>query len=338
MILKSLAGILESQRRQFKNVADNDRALRKSQLENVANNESKRQSTFGDATCGPVIVDLLNPRSGEHKTVKVGFSWVLFFFAGVLGIPLFLRRLYVWGAVFLVLWILYIFAPQMLPDTAHSAGTYLFLCLVFFSLQIWIAVKGNEMTAKNLLENGWSFSSPNSQESRFAMTKWNLSHSRVPENRDIQNSPPAFEQSSAQVLIPNPKISDPSSAAPIQGAMTPVQSVVSSMSTVSKSSGMIESHQRFWETKFEIYLRVCKAAGNLAVLQSDSDAFAIAEKDLIATYSGEFQFIASPDVSAALGTFVDHLQARSPDHLRAFKSEAQKLALACRQDTGADCN
>jgi hypothetical protein len=173
---------------------------------------------------GPVNVDLVNQRSGEHKNVKVGFSWVLFFFSGILGIPLFLRRLHVWGAVFLVLWILYIFGPQILPDTAHSA----------------------------------------------------------------------------------------------------------------RSSATAESHQRFWETKFDIYLRVCKAAGILAVLRSDSDAYAIAEKDLISIYSGEFQFIASPEVSAALTAFVDHLQARSADHLGVLKSEAQKLALVCRRDTGAE--
>ena len=297
-----------------------------------------RLSLFDDypPTRGPANVDLVNQRSGEHKSVKVGFSWVLLFFSGVLGIPLFLRRLYVWGAVFLVFWILYILLPQILPDTAHSAGVYLLLCLVFLALQIWIAVKGNEMTAKNLLENGWSFSNPNTQESRFALTKWNLSHSRVPENRDIQTSPPAFEQSPAQVSIPRPQISDQILPAPIQGAITPVPSVAKLISTTSRTSATIESHQRLWETKFDIYLRVCKAAGILAVSRSDSDAFAIAEKDLTAIYSGEFQFIASPDVSSALTAFVDHLQARTADHLGVLKSEARRLAIACRQDTGAE--
>jgi hypothetical protein len=112
--------------------------------------------------------------------------------------------------------------------------------------------------------------------------------------------------------------------------------VVRPISTNSRSSATIESHQRFWETKFDIYLRVCKAAGILAALRSDSDAYAIAENDLISIYSGEFQFIASPEVSAALTAFVDHLQAGSADHLGALKSEAQKLALVCRQDTGAE--
>src|SRR5271166_2304224 len=50
-------------------------------------------------------VILRNKSSGETKTIKVGFSWILFLFAACLGIPLFLRRLHVWGAVFLALWI-----------------------------------------------------------------------------------------------------------------------------------------------------------------------------------------------------------------------------------------
>jgi hypothetical protein len=289
-----------------------------------------RLSLFDDypPTRGPADVDLVNQRSGEHKSVKVGFSWVLLFFSGVLGIPLFLRRLYVWGAVFLVFWILYILLPQILPDTAHSAGIYLLLCIVFLALQIWIAVKGNEMTAKSLLENGWSFSSPNAQASRFAMTKWNLSHSQDLENRDIQTSPPALEQLPAQVSIPRPQHSDPIFPAPIQGAITPVQPVVKPIS--------IESHERLRETKFDIYLRLCRAAGLLAVLRPDSDEYAIAHKDLITIYTGEFQFVASPDVSSALTAFVDHLQIRNADQLGALKSEVQKLALACRRDAGTE--
>ena len=156
-----------------------------------------------------MVVGLVNQRSGEHKYVKVGFSWVLLFFSGVLGIPLFLRRLYVWGAV-LALWALYVFSPQILPDTAHSAGTYLSLCLVFLALQIWIAVKGNEMTAKNLLENGWSFSSPNAQKIHYAMMKWIFSNNFAPEHSQIQVPQPFFSQRApTHVSLPEPQISEP---------------------------------------------------------------------------------------------------------------------------------
>jgi hypothetical protein len=59
---------------------------------------------------------LRNRSSGETKEVKIGFSWILFLFAGCLGVPLFLRRLYVWGGVFLALWIVYAVVPAMLPQ------------------------------------------------------------------------------------------------------------------------------------------------------------------------------------------------------------------------------
>lgn len=42
-----------------------------------------------------------NPRTGELREVKVGWSWTLFFFSGLFGLPLFLRGLHVWGALFL---------------------------------------------------------------------------------------------------------------------------------------------------------------------------------------------------------------------------------------------
>jgi hypothetical protein len=116
---------------------------------------------------------LRNRSSGETKEVKIGFSWILFLFAGCLGVPLFLRRLYVWGGVFLALWIVYAVVPAMLPQE-DALGIVLFLNLVFFGLQIWLGIKGNEMTAKNLLENGWEFTGSESDAVRFARLKWGL--------------------------------------------------------------------------------------------------------------------------------------------------------------------
>jgi len=61
-------------------------------------------------------VILRNKTTGETKTVKVGFSWILFFFAGFFGIPLFMRRLYVWGSVFLVYWLIYAFGAHFVDN------------------------------------------------------------------------------------------------------------------------------------------------------------------------------------------------------------------------------
>jgi hypothetical protein len=279
---------------------------------------------------GTVLVDLVNPRSGEHKYVKVGFSWMLFWFSGILGIPLFLRRLYMWGAVFLVLWILYILIPQILPDTTQSAGTYLLLCLVFLSLQIWIAVKGNEMTAKNLLENGWRFSSPNTPETRFAMTKWNLSVRFAPENSKNE----VLGDEYSQFPAPRTRTYVPTASATTTPIST-VRSVVEPNSVTARTSALNEFSSRILETKFDIYLRLCRAAGILGVFPADSGAYVTAKKELIAIYAGEFQLVASPEVSSAFAAFVDHLETANTEQLGALKSEAQKLAFVCRQDTGA---
>jgi hypothetical protein len=67
-----------------------------------------------------------------------------------------------------------------------------------------------------------------------------------------------------------------------------------------------------------------------------SDEYAIAYRDLITIRTGEFQLVASRDVSSALNTFVDQLQTGNSDQIGTLKSAAQKLALACRQDTGAE--
>jgi hypothetical protein len=92
---------------------------------------------------------LRNKSTGETKTVKVGFSWILFLFAGCLGIPLFLRRLHVWGAVFLALWIVDVLVAVSASPEQGSA-IVLTINLIFCGLQIWLGIKGTEMTAKNL--------------------------------------------------------------------------------------------------------------------------------------------------------------------------------------------
>ena len=120
-------------------------------------------------------VILRNRSSGETKEIKVGFSWILFLFAGWLGIPLFLRRLHVWGAVLLALWIVDVLVVVM-SSPEEGSTIALSINLIFGALQIWLGIKGNEMTAKNLLENGWEFTDSSSDAVRFARLKWGLAN------------------------------------------------------------------------------------------------------------------------------------------------------------------
>lgn len=118
-------------------------------------------------------VSFKNPKTGELKNVKIGWSWTLFLFSGFLGIPLFMRRLYIWGFFFLVLWVVSFFSGQLL-DSDGALATSIVLSILFPGLGIWMGLKGNEMTAKNYLEQGWSFSEPNEQMAKFARGKWGI--------------------------------------------------------------------------------------------------------------------------------------------------------------------
>ena len=121
-------------------------------------------------------VSFKNTKTGELRQVKVGFSWVLLLFSGFLGIPLFLRRMHIWGAVFLALWALNFLVVSILPEGDASDESYAVLMLIMIGLQIYMGIKGNELTAKNYLENGWEFSDElnNDATVKFAKTQWRL--------------------------------------------------------------------------------------------------------------------------------------------------------------------
>ena len=107
-------------------------------------------------------------KTGELKQVKLGFSWTLLFFSGFLGMPLFLRKLNVWGGVFLALWAVNLWAMNSAPPLQAI------ITLIFLVLQIWLAIKGNEMTAKNYLELGWEFAEPESEFTKMAKRQWGI--------------------------------------------------------------------------------------------------------------------------------------------------------------------
>ncbi len=86
----------------------------------------------------------------------------------------FLRRLYVWGGILLALWIAYLIAPSLLGTEEEELGLMILFNLIFLGLSIWLGIKGNEMTAKNYLEQGWKFTEPNSEEVKFAKGKWGI--------------------------------------------------------------------------------------------------------------------------------------------------------------------
>ena len=117
-------------------------------------------------------VTMKNPVTGELKRIKIGFSWVLFLFSPILGIPLFLRKLYVLGALMVVWNLLGLIAK---PSDPGLVGIYVLIQLATqLGLMIWLGLKGNEYTAKNYLERGWQLTQPEAVETRYALQAWGI--------------------------------------------------------------------------------------------------------------------------------------------------------------------
>lgn len=120
----------------------------------------------------PESVVLYHPASGDGRRIRLGFAWDLFLFAGVLGVPLFLRGLHAWGAAILALWL----ADLAIGWSAGGAlGTALQAALfaVFLALQLWLGLTGNALTARALLERGWTLDAPE-DEVRRLRSHWRL--------------------------------------------------------------------------------------------------------------------------------------------------------------------
>ena len=117
-------------------------------------------------------VGMRNPKTGEIKEVKVGWSWTIFFFSGILGIPLFLRGLHMWGAVFLAIGTINVVVPT--PTDEAQALAVVINALIFLGLQVFMSIKGNELTAKNYLEKDWTFVDPESENTKQAKQRWGI--------------------------------------------------------------------------------------------------------------------------------------------------------------------
>ena len=63
----------------------------------------------------------------------------------------------------------------MMADSAEGEIANIILLVILWGLAIFLAIKRNEMTAKNYLELGWTFVEPDSKQVKLAMGKLGIS-------------------------------------------------------------------------------------------------------------------------------------------------------------------
>ena len=119
-----------------------------------------------------MIVMLENPRTGDRKPVKVGWSWTYFLFSWLLGLPLFRNGLVLWGGLVVVLWSVDFGLPYILPPTAEPGLLILVPPAAIACLAVFVGLHGNAMVAKRYLAQGYVFAKSDTAEARHARQQW----------------------------------------------------------------------------------------------------------------------------------------------------------------------
>ena len=123
------------------------------------------------AATGPLRVLFKSPSGARARRVKLGFAWDLFLFAGLLGVPLFLRGLPEWGAAVLALWLVDLALGWIGHGSFYlPAQTALFAA--FLGFQIWLGFKGNALTARACRARGWRAEDARDPSVRAALKQW----------------------------------------------------------------------------------------------------------------------------------------------------------------------
>ncbi|MBU4486912.1 MAG: hypothetical protein KKD38_08290 [Candidatus Delongbacteria bacterium] len=147
---------------------------------------SRAESTGSGFRSGKIYFK--NLKSGEVQTVNTcKWDWFLFLFSGLWGIPLLIKKLYVWGSIFFFLQLSYLYYYTQL-SSVDSYGSYgstppaysayilstIILFILIISLDVYFGLLGNKLLAVNYLENGWKILNKDDNEIKDAFKRWNL--------------------------------------------------------------------------------------------------------------------------------------------------------------------
>jgi hypothetical protein len=117
---------------------------------------------------------LKHERTGELQSIKVGWSWTLFLFSQFWAIPLFYRQLFDWAMIQLVLTALTL-TYGVFGEAESDLMVFAFvLALGTIGVSIFVGQRGNELTAKRMLRDGWVFAEPDAQLTQHAKRAWSL--------------------------------------------------------------------------------------------------------------------------------------------------------------------
>jgi hypothetical protein len=120
----------------------------------------------------PPGLRLKHKPSGKERRVGTGFAWDLFLFAGILGLPLFWRRLPNWGAAVLVLWLL-VLGTGAMRSSGVTDIAQIVLFGVFLVLQLYLGFYGNRINVQTLLAHGWVIDQNDGATKRL-IERWRL--------------------------------------------------------------------------------------------------------------------------------------------------------------------
>ena len=115
-------------------------------------------------------VALRNEITGRIKLFAIGWSWTLFLFGPLYGIPLFIR-----GVPKLGIAVATINGAGMLVFAYSGEPTIQLSALIaILALAILLAANGNRLTAVHYLERNWLFAEPDTEATKIARATWKL--------------------------------------------------------------------------------------------------------------------------------------------------------------------